>query len=248
MTAPGRVVVVDDADALARTAEQFLRLAAAAAAARGRFTVALRSGGSTPLACTRCCRIRRLLSQDDFLGPASISSGATSAMSRRRTPSNYRMARETLISRVPLPADNVHRTGRVPDAAKAAARTTTSWPLLCALPGSFPRFDLMLSDRNPKDTRRRFFSGHEGARSPGQAGGRDWVPKWSAFRITMRPRLAARPRRPCSYLWRGQGPDSAVRLRPRKPARRPSCQLIRPESGDLVWLVTGRRRPYSPAT
>ena len=120
---PGRIVVVDDAEALANAAAAaFSRRARESVAAQSRFTVAL-AGGSTP---------RRLY--------ARLSDPAAPWMAQipwrqvhffwgdeRHVPpddpqSNYRMAREELLSRAPVPAGNVHRIeSERPDAADAAA-------------------------------------------------------------------------------------------------------------------------------
>src|SRR5206468_220203 len=60
--------------------------------------------------------------------------------------SNYRMAREALLSKVSLPAGNVHRIpAEDPDAAAAArAYETTLRTFFRLKEGQAPRFDLLL--------------------------------------------------------------------------------------------------------
>ena len=120
---PGRLLVVADADAVAReAAREFSQRAHESVAARGRFTVAL-SGGSTPR------RLYALLADASAPFLASVPWGGVHVFwgDERHVPpddpqSNYRMAREELLSRVPVPAENVHRIeGERKSASDAAA-------------------------------------------------------------------------------------------------------------------------------
>ena len=108
--------IFDDADAVCRAArEEFIQCARAAIAARGRFSVAL-SGGSTP---------RRLYASlvDAKLpwGVVHIFFGDERHVSPDHPDSNYRMARESLLSKISIPRANVHRIkAEIGDAAEAA--------------------------------------------------------------------------------------------------------------------------------
>ena len=240
-TAPGRVVVVDDADALAReAAEEFARRAAAAAASRGRFTVAL-SGGSTPR------RLYAMLSDPaaPFCNAISWSRVHLFWSDERHVPpddpqSNYRMARETLISRVPIPAENVHRIeAELPDAAEAAARYDDEIARFFALsPGEFPRFDLMLLGIGPEGHTASLFPGTKALEIRDRRVVENRVPTLNAFRITMTIPVFTRA---AAVQFLISGEDKAPILRmifdPDGPADALPCQLIRPESGDLIWLV-----------
>jgi len=86
-------------------AAEFLSRAAEAIAARGRFLVAL-SGGSTPRAAHAA--IARRASECDW-GAVHVVWGDERCVPPDDPASNYRMARETLLSRVPIPGENVHR-------------------------------------------------------------------------------------------------------------------------------------------
>ena len=152
--AKGRVVVVDDAGALAREAARGVRapVQRGRIASRGRFTVAL-SGGSTPGSCMRCWPIRRHLSRRGPVEQRAPLLERRTARAAGGFPEQLPDGeREALISRVPIPASNVHRIeAELPDAAEAAARYDAELAGFFALsPGDFPRFDLMLLGIGPE--------------------------------------------------------------------------------------------------
>jgi len=105
---PVDVAVFSDDDTLMRAeAEHVTKLARAAIAARGRFLLAL-SGGSTPR------RLYELLAKPPFLEGIDWSRVCVFWGDERCVPpddpqSNYRMAREALLERVPIPNENVFR-------------------------------------------------------------------------------------------------------------------------------------------
>jgi 6-phosphogluconolactonase len=112
------------ADAVAR---HIAACAKEAISARGRFIVAL-SGGSTPGAAysrlaTRDSRLRtddRRLTTDDW-HLTHIFWGDERCVPPDDPRSNYRMAKETLLDRVPIPAEQIHRIRGEEEPQKAAA-------------------------------------------------------------------------------------------------------------------------------
>src|SRR5919107_5599898 len=114
------VQVFDDAEGVARAAaETFARLSREAVESRGAFSVAL-SGGTTPR------RVYELLASDEFRERVPWPSVHVFFGDERMVPpdhaeSNYRMASEALLSRVPVPTENVHRIDGVGDAAANAS-------------------------------------------------------------------------------------------------------------------------------
>jgi len=145
MDQPPRLVVVDDAPALADAAAGAIVDAATdAVAARGRFTLAL-AGGATP----RETYMR-------LAGPPFAESvpwdrtwaffGDERCVPLDHAESNYGMASATLLAKVGIPAERVYRMrGEAEDPEAAAteyARTLAS--VFETKRGGLPRFDLVL--------------------------------------------------------------------------------------------------------
>ena len=115
-----RIEVAEHADALNHcVAEQFVRLTTESVEARGRCAVAL-SGGSTPK------NVYQLLAAPAFRarvrwGDIHFFWGDERHVPPDHPDSNYRMAMEAMLSKVPVPPANVHRVrSELPDAERAA--------------------------------------------------------------------------------------------------------------------------------
>ena len=105
-TQRGEVVVFPNAAAVANdAARRFVALAQAAIAERGRFTVAL-SGGSTPRAMHERLAAPPLNSAIDW-ERVFVYWGDERMVPPDDADSNYRMARDTLLAHVPIPAANI---------------------------------------------------------------------------------------------------------------------------------------------
>ncbi len=137
------IKVHDDPEAVARAAaRRFVQLAAEAVADHGAFSVAL-AGGSTPK------RIYELLATDDEFEDkvdwrdAHVFFGDERTVPHDHADSNFRMAHEALLSRVPLPAENVHPMKGTGDAAANASLYEDD--LRSFFGGEeWPRFDLVM--------------------------------------------------------------------------------------------------------
>src|SRR5579863_5191021 len=113
---------VADAEALARTAAKWLVDLAAAGA--GRFAIGL-SGGSTPK------RLYQLLAQSPFRERLPWDRvhwfwGDERFVPRDHPDSNYRMVNEAMLSRAPVPKENIHGipvSGAPAEAAREYQRT-----------------------------------------------------------------------------------------------------------------------------
>ncbi len=240
------VEVYPDAVSLARAAvEHFVALAAEAISTRGRFAVAL-AGGSTPRATYR------LLAADEFAARVDwrhvhVFWGDERCVPPDHPDSNYRMARQTLLDAVPLPADNVHRIQGEMEPTRAAAQyERTLRAFFSSSAGGRDagneetpaRFDLVLLGMGG--------DGHTASLFPGtMAIGEQtrWVvahhvEKLSAWRVTLTP-VAINAAANVTFLVSGAG--KAERLQqvlagPYRPDVLPA-QIVRPGRGRLRWLV-----------
>jgi 6-phosphogluconolactonase len=230
------VQVFDDPERVAREAAGlFVRLSIEAVSARGGFSVAL-SGGSTPR------RIYELLAGEDYRTQVSWPNVHVFFGDERTVPpdhadSNYRMANEALLSRVPVPAKNVHRMNGVGDAAAGASEYESEMRAFFG-DRTWPRLDLVMLGMGD--------DGHTASLFPGSAALEEqrawvvanWVEKFQTWRITLTAPAINAARR---VLFLVTGAGKADRLREvlkgeRDPARLPS-QLIQPRDGALEWFV-----------
>lgn len=138
------IVVRTDVSGVAHeAAERVVASSVKAIAARGRFTLVL-AGGSTPAA------LYELLASPDVAPRVDWSRTHVFFGDERCVPpehewSNYGMARRTLLDRVPVPAEVIHRIhGENGPANAANDYATTIGRLLAPAPGAEPRFDLIL--------------------------------------------------------------------------------------------------------
>jgi 6-phosphogluconolactonase len=101
------VRIFDDLDALSEAAAgEFIRLAREAVAGRARFTVSL-AGGNSPRRLYEVLALRHHDSID--WSRVRLFWGDERCVPTDHPMSNYRMAKEALVSRVPIPPMNVHR-------------------------------------------------------------------------------------------------------------------------------------------
>ena len=107
MLKPEIKVLPDPSAVAAQGAERFVRAANEAIDLSDRFTVAL-SGGSTPKAMHALLAAEPLRSLVDWT-KVQLFFGDERCVPPDHPDSNYRMARETLLSKVPIPGDNVYR-------------------------------------------------------------------------------------------------------------------------------------------
>ena len=112
-------VCADQAAVTRAAAEMVVELAAQAAAARGRFSVAL-SGGSTPKALYELLATVEYARRIDW-PRVHVFFGDERCLPPTDPQSNERMARLALLDRVALPPENVHPMRCAQDAAGAAA-------------------------------------------------------------------------------------------------------------------------------
>jgi 6-phosphogluconolactonase len=113
------IKIFPDANAIAReAAERIVKLSEDAIEARGRFSIAL-AGGSTPKTLFALLASPEFVTRLDW--PAiDLFFGDERCVPPDHKDSNYRMAHETMISKVPIPLDNVYRIRGEIDPEEAA--------------------------------------------------------------------------------------------------------------------------------
>jgi 6-phosphogluconolactonase len=142
--APEVVILPDDAALAERAARSIVDIASDALATRGRFTIAL-AGGATPRATYERLAappFRDRMPWDRTL----VFFGDERAVPPDHPDSNYRMAREALLSAVPIPGSQVFRIrGEAEDPELAATEYARTLAIAFEMRrGEVPRFDLVL--------------------------------------------------------------------------------------------------------
>jgi 6-phosphogluconolactonase len=238
------LLVLPDRDALSRAAaDEFTRRADAAVVAKGSFAVAL-SGGSTPK------RLYELLASEGEPCRARMPWGRTHFFfgDERHVPpehaeSNYRMVRETLLTRAPIPPENVHRVvAENPDAYAAADEYERELrDFFHTREGLQPRFDLILLGLGEDGHTASLFPGTAALFEAERLFVANWVEKLCAYRLTMTLPLINRARAVVFLVSGGEkaevlravlDTEACERDEPPYPA-----QLVHPTCGELLWLA-----------
>jgi 6-phosphogluconolactonase len=221
----------------AAAAEEVVRAAEEAVAARGRFTIAL-SGGSTPKSLFNllATNARTTLPWDRMF----FFWGDERHVPPTDAESNYRMADEAMLSKIPVAAGNVFRIATEnPDAAAAAdAYEQTLRRFFQLGPGEFPRFDLILLGMGPDGHTASLFPGTAALQEKSRLVVANWVEKLKASRITLTlPVLNAA--RCVAFLVSGTDKADALKavLEGDAPGEQYPSKLVKPTDGKLIWLV-----------
>jgi len=238
-TLPREIRIVEDADMLARaSAEEFRQAVQSAVGAREEAAVSL-SGGTTPR------RLYQLLAGDAYRERLPWARIHFFFGDERHVPpddpeSNYRMAFESMLQRVPVPEGNVHRIrGEAPEAEAAARDYERDLSRHFRLrPGEFPRLDLALLGLGPDGHTASLFPGTRALREERRLAVANWVGKLDTSRITL---TAPVFNHAACVMFLVSGQDKAMPLKSvlegaYEPDQLPA-QLIRPERGRLLWLA-----------
>jgi 6-phosphogluconolactonase len=171
------IEVLDDAAQVARaTAERFV---AAAAKARDRFFVAL-AGGSTPRATYALLAAAPFRDQVNWCR-VEFYFGDERCVPPDHHDSNFKMAQDTLLSKLPITAEQVHRVqGELPPMEAADAYAAELRPL--SVP---PRFDLILLGMGPDGHTASLFPGTTALQETRAFVTAVYVPKLDVWRVTL---------------------------------------------------------------
>lgn len=228
-------IVDTPADLFQAAAAQFVALANQAIAARGKFSVAL-SGGSTPKAMFA------------LLASGSIPNIPWDKIfffwsDERHVPpddpeSNFRMANEAMLSRVPVPPANIFRVHAEEKDADAAAREyeQTIRKFFALRPGEFPRFDLTLLGLGPDGHTASLFPGSTGLKEHSRLVIANWVEKFKTDRITFTYPVLNHS---ACVMFLVSGVDKAPILHEvlENPASGLPAQQVCNTDGRLIWLL-----------
>lgn len=233
----GKLEVAADRAALnVKAAELFRDEAKAAVAARGRFTVAL-SGGSTPKSLYALLATPEWNKQIDW-SRVHFYWGDERCVPITHPDSNYAMVERELLSKINVPAGNVHRFAvELNDPGKIALAYEEDLKRNFGT-GGMPQFNLILLGLGENGHTASLFPHCPALHVKDRLVVADWVEEVKSNRLTFTPPLINAARQ---ILFLVSGASKAQVLRavlkgPRHPEQLPA-QLIVPAGGMLTWLA-----------
>src|SRR3954447_25679116 len=226
------ITTLPDAAALARTAaNSFLQLATAKHEAP--FSVAL-SGGSTPKA------LYLQLAEEPYRSQVPWKQIHFFWGDERHVPpddeqSNFRMANQALLAKVPVPAENVHRIrSEVADANVAAEQYEHELRNFFELnQGELPVFDLVLLGVGDDGHTASLFPGTRALEETQRLCVANWVEKLATWRITLTLPVLNNAGE-VWFLVSGSGKEQVLREVLSGFGNYPA-QLVQPTHGRLCW-------------
>jgi 6-phosphogluconolactonase len=218
-------------------AEEVVRIADQSVKERGRFTIAL-SGGSTPKSLYNllATNARTSLPWDKMF----FFWGDERHVPPGDPESNYRMAAETMLSKVPVAPGNVFRFATEnPDAAAVADNYEKTLRKFFQLaPDAVPSFDLILLGMGPDGHTASLFPGTAALYEKTRLAVANWVDKLKTNRLSLTlPVLNAA--RCVAFLVSGTDKAAVLRsvLEENVPGEQYPAKLVQPKNGKVIWFL-----------
>ncbi len=231
------IVIYPDVDTLSHEAAQYIvRVASESIAAHGRFAIAL-SGGSTPK------KLYALLGSEPYRSQIDWTLVDIFWSDERCVPpdneeSNYLMAQQVMLSKIPIPTNQVHRMpADQPDHNAASYAYTLEMQQVIGTEG-VPSFDLIQLGMGPE--------GHTASLFPHQPSLHEQqrlvmpvtVPKPPPPRLTFTPRLLNAAVHVLFLVTGAEKQDAvkAVLEGDYQPDEYPA-QIVQPTKGEVTWML-----------
>jgi len=238
------IIICKDADAIStEAATRFVEAARGATRRDGMFSVAL-SGGSTPRKLFEKLASPEWQSKVDWNAVQLFWSDERS-VSPDDKDSNYRMARESLITRVAIPDANIHRIHGEraatddAEAARAASDYESEIRRVLRTPqNEMPRFDLILLGMGADGHTASLFPGTTALDETERAVASLYVERLETRRVTFTFPLLNYAAQ-VMFLISGADKSGTLRevLQPEDDKVTYPSQRVRPINGKLTWLI-----------
>ncbi len=226
-----------DLDTLSQQAAQYtVQLANQAIVTHGRFTIAL-AGGSTPKKLYALLAGEPYRSQIDWAS-VEVFWGDERCVPPDSEDSNFHMAQEALLSKVPIPTSQVHRMPADQPDHEAACQAYTAEIRRTFGTDGIPSFDLIQLGIGPE--------GHTASLFPHQASLHEQqrlvmpvtVPKPPPERLTFTPPLLNAARHVLFLVAGAEKADvvHAILEGEYQPDEYPA-QIVRPTNGEVTWML-----------
>jgi len=238
----GREIIVcrDMAELSRQSAERLSRLALQSVEAAGRVTVAL-SGGSTPK------HLYSLLASPDYSyqipwNNVQLFWGDERCVPPDHPDSNFRMVQGALLSKIKIPAENIHRMGGEGRPQTAAAEYEEELQKFFGLKsGALPRFDLILLGIGEDGHTASLFPGSEALNETKHLVVAPFVAKLNSHRLSLSLAVLNNAAN-VWFLVTGASKADAVKKVFSASSDLPAAR-VHPVNGNLIWYITQDAAP-----
>jgi 6-phosphogluconolactonase len=229
------VRVFPDLEELSRAAAARFAGLARQREGEGKTFCAALSGGSTPR------RLYELLANSELQIPwpsVHLFQVDERCVPPDHAESNFRMIREALLARVPIPDGNFHRMAAERENLEEAARQYAFELARVLQPKESepPRFDLLLLGLGPDGHTASLFPGTAALQEQSAWVRANYVEKLKMYRLTLTLPVVNAARQ-VVFLVAGEGKADVLRQVLEGPTGRFPAQRIRPVEGGLSWYV-----------
>jgi len=236
MPEPKFIILNDAQELYVRAAEEIAHISGEAICTHGEFTLCL-SGGSTPAATYDLLATRFHLSVD--WKEVQFYFGDERCVPPDHAESNFAMATRTMLSKLALRPDQVHRMrGEDSPASAAAAYEDELRKRFALAAGDFPRFDLILLGLGDNRHTASLFPGDPAMHETQRLVVPVDVDAEPRKRLTATPPVINNAQR-VMFMVAGQGKAAAVKdviEGPRDPDKFPA-QIVEPHHGEVIWIL-----------
>ena len=224
-----------NAETLARAvASHFIECAREAISSKGYFSVVL-AGGSTPRTTYEVLATVEFAPRIEW-EKVHVFWGDERCVAPNHEDSNYRMAFEVMLRHSPIPVKQIYRMEGELEPKQAANNYENQLKSFFA--GKPPRFDLILLGLGDDGHTASLFPGTKALGETRRMIIANYVRKLSSWRLTMTARLINQAAN-VSFLVSGKSKADMLRrvLAGRYAPQEIPAQMIRPEKGQLRWLM-----------
>ena len=235
---PNQLIIMDDAQALyVRAAEEIAHFAGEAICTHGEFTLCL-TGGMTPAATYELLATRFQLSVD--WKEVQFFWGDERCVPPDDPASNFGMANRTMLSKLALRPEQIHRIRGENDPGQAASEYDHELrrSLRTDEPGEYPSFDLMLLGLGENAHVASLFPHHPALHEKNRLAVAVEVDATPKQRISLTMPLINHAER-VLFLVSGENKAAAVKnvLQGSVDPEQYPAQFVKPNNGQVVWLM-----------
>lgn len=230
------ILTFSDIERLSYAAADYtVKVAQEATASRGRFTIAL-SGGTTPKKLYGLLATEPYRSQIDW-AKVEIFWSDERCVPPDDAESNYHMAHEVMLSKLPLSASQIHRMP-ADEADRDAAAEKYTQEMQRVFGETLPHFDLLQLGMGPEGHTASLFPHQPSLHEQQRLVMSVTVPKPPPPRLTFTPPLLNAARHILFLVTGGEKADAiqAVLEGNRQPDEYPA-QIVQPTQGEVTWML-----------